>query len=83
MVVAVSTSGIWRPPKIWKPSEVYSASIHIEHGIRAILTAAKGVDLTHSKSDIPFYLQVPGEDRDGFDMTRYFAQGVNFIKDAL
>ena len=55
----------------------------LEHNIRAILTAAKGVDLTHPKSEIPFYLQVPGEDRDGFDMTRYFVQGVNFIKDAL
>jgi|JI10StandDraft_1071094.scaffolds.fasta_scaffold19056_8 hypothetical protein len=32
----------------------------LEHAIKAILTAAKGVDLNHSKSDIPFYLQVPG-----------------------
>lgn len=31
-----------------------------EHGIRAILTAAKGIDLAHSKSDIPFYLIIPG-----------------------
>lgn len=57
--------------------------IYTEHGIRAILTAAKGVDLNHSKADVPFYLQVPGEDRDGFDMTRFFSQGVNFIRDAL
>ncbi len=54
-----------------------------EHGIRAILTAAKGIDLAHSKSDIPFYLIIPGEDKDGFDMARFFVQGVNFIRDAL
>lgn len=54
-----------------------------KHGIRAILTAAKGIDLAHSKSDIPFYLIIPGEDKDGFDMARYFVQGVNFIRDAL
>lgn len=73
---------IWRPPKIWRPSKVLSLSIE-EHGIKAILTAAKGVDLTHSKADIPYYLQIQGEDRDGFDLTRFFPQAISFIGDAL
>jgi protein-tyrosine phosphatase len=48
-----------------------------------VLTAAKGINLTHAKSEIPYYLQVPAEDREGFDLTRYFPQSISFIRDAL
>lgn len=68
--------------KILKHFEVF-ALIKLEHNIKAILTAAKGIGLNHPKSEIPYYLQVPGEDREGFDMARFFTQGVNFIKDSL
>ena len=42
-----------------------------------------GVELRHSKADVPFYLQIPGEDREGFDLMRYFPQAVNFIRNSL
>ena len=32
---------------------------------------------------MPFYLQVPGEDRDGFDLSRFFSQAISFIRDSL
>ena len=38
-------------------------SIHLhnlENAIKAVLTAAKGIDLKHSKADIPYYLQIQG-----------------------
>ena len=68
--------------KILRPSKVSFLS-NLEHGIKAVLTAAKGVDLTHSKADVPYYLQIQGEDRDGFDLTRFFPQAINFITEAL
>ena len=54
-----------------------------ENGIKAILTAAKGIELTHSKTNVPYYLMIPGEDREDFDMMRYFPQAINFIRNAL
>ena len=47
------------------------------------MTAAKGIELAHSKTKVPFYLQIPGEDREDFDLMRYFPQAVNFIRNAL
>jgi len=47
------------------------------------LTAAKGVQINHPKSDVPFYLQVQGEDRDNFDISKFFTQCTNFIRDSL
>ena len=73
---------IWKRPRILKHWKVLSF-FNIEHGIKAVLTAAKGVDLTHSKADVPYYLQIQGEDRDGFDLTRFFPQAINFISEAL
>ena len=34
----------------------------IEHSIKAILTAAKGIDLNHSKQLIPYMFYVPAND---------------------
>lgn len=39
--------------------------------------------ISHPKNDVPFYLQIPGEDRDGFDLTKFFSQAIKFIRDAL
>lgn len=39
--------------------------------------------LDHPKSEVPYYLHVPGEDKDGFDLSRFFPQSVNFIRDSL
>ena len=75
---AAFLSATSKPPKILRLSKVLFFST-LEHGIKAVLTAAKGVDLTHSKTDIPFYLQIQGEDRDGFDLTRFFPQAISFI----
>lgn len=72
----------FKPLKILK---LYAVVIYdyLENGIRAVLTAAKGVSISHPKADVPFYLQIPGEDRDGFDLTLYFAKSIKFIRDAL
>ena len=55
----VFLQAIYKQLKISKHFEGFIL-INLEHAIRAILTAAKGVDLNHPKTEIPFYLQVPG-----------------------
>lgn len=51
--------------------------------IRAVLTAAKGVTLSHSKTDVPWHLTIPAEDHDAFDISRYFQQAIAFISDSI
>ena len=53
------------------------------HNIKAILTAAFNINLTHQKSDIPLYLHVPGQDHEKFDLSCYFEEAVAFIRKAL
>lgn len=47
-----------------------------EHGIKSILTAAKGIKTNHPKYDIPYYLYVPAEDHEKFDLSEYFEKSV-------
>ena len=57
-----------------------STSIHYpEHSIEGVLTSAKGVFLNHAKSEVPHQLYIPGEDRDGFDLSQYFDQAARWI----
>lgn len=57
--------------------------INVENGIKAVLTAAKGVFLNHCKNEVPFQLYIPGEDHERFDISKYFNQSITFIRDAL
>lgn len=36
-----------------------NAYLQVEHQIKAVLTAAKGVELGHSRTDVPYFLYVP------------------------
>jgi protein-tyrosine phosphatase len=47
------------------------------------LTAAKGVDIGHPKQEIPYFLYVPAEDHDNFDISKYFTQAANYIHECL
>lgn len=51
--------------------------------IKAVLTAAKGVELGHPKSDVPYTLYVPANDHESCDISKYFHQAANFINDCL
>jgi hypothetical protein len=48
--------------KIYKLSKVNYLYLSKEHGIKAVLTAAKGVFLNHPKTEVPYQLYIPGED---------------------
>lgn len=50
------------------------------HAIKAVITAASGATLNHSRSDVPHYKYIPGEDHERFDLARYFEEAVKFIE---
>jgi protein-tyrosine phosphatase len=54
-----------------------------EHQIKAVLTAAKGVELGHSRTDVPYFLYVPADDHESFDLSKYFHQAADYINDCL
>lgn len=63
-------------------SNVEAASNHLtlkKHNIKAILTAAFNINLSHSKTDVPLYKKVPGQDHEKFDLSVYFDESVEFI----
>jgi hypothetical protein len=41
-------------------------------GIKAVITAANGACLGHSRRDIPHYKYIPGEDHESYDLAKYF-----------
>jgi protein-tyrosine phosphatase len=51
--------------------------------VRALLTAAKGVEIGHPKSEIPYFLYVPAEDHESFDIGRYFHQAAGYIHECI
>ncbi len=57
--------------------------LYIEHKIKSVLTSCSGVFLCHPKSDVPYYLYVPGQDHETFDISRYFNQAALFIKESV
>jgi hypothetical protein len=48
-------------------------------GIKAVITAASGACLGHSRSDIPYYKYIPGEDHENYNLARYFEDSVQFL----
>lgn len=48
-----------------------------------MLTSCKGHEVTHPKHLVPYSLYIPGEDHEGFDLSRFFSQAASFIKDCL
>ena len=54
-----------------------------EHSIKSVLTSAKGVFLNHPKQDVPHHLYIPGEDHERFDLSKYFDQAADWIKQKL
>lgn len=51
-----------------------------EHNIGAVLTAAKSINLSHPKSQVPYHLHIKGEDHEHFDLSIYFDQAIKFIE---
>ncbi len=51
--------------------------------IKALLTAAKGIEIGHPRQEIPYTLYVPADDHESFDISRYFNQAAGFINDCL
>jgi len=49
-------------------------------GIKAILSVARSGFLKHSKEDIPFYLYIPAEDHEDYQLHRFFEETYNFIE---
>ena len=47
-----------------------------EHGIKAILTCAKGYRVEHPESEVPHYKYIAALDSDGFDLSPYFEECV-------
>lgn len=47
------------------------------------MTAAKGIEISHPKCDVPLVLYVPAEDHDAYDISKYFNQAVNYIHECL
>ena len=45
---------------------------HSALGIRAVLTATRSGLLRHSKEDIPYYLYIPAEDYEEYQLSRHF-----------
>ena len=41
------------------------------------------MELGHSKTDIPYFLYIPADDHESFDISKYFHQGANFINDCI
>lgn len=54
-----------------------------KHGIKAIITAASGATLNHSRTEVPYYKYIPGEDHERYDLSRYFDESVKFLEDHL
>lgn len=54
-----------------------------KHGIRAVLTAANGACLWHSRGDVPYYKYVAAEDKPAFDLSLYFEESAEFIRENL
>lgn len=52
-------------------------------GIKAVITAANGAYLNHSRSLLPYYKYIPGEDHESYDLARYFEESVKFMEDNL
>lgn len=53
------------------------------YNIKAVITAANGATLNHSRTDIPHYKYIPGEDHENYDLSRYFDEAVKFIDEHL
>ena len=51
--------------------------------VKSILSAAKGVDLGYSRTDIPYFLYIPVNDHEACDIGKFFHQAANFINDCL
>lgn len=44
----------------------------LEHGIKAIISVAKGAILTHPETEIPYYLYIDAEDRSQYQLSKHF-----------
>lgn len=53
------------------------------HNIKAVLTAANGAYLNHSRAELPYYKYIPGEDRESYDLAKYFEESVRFLEENL
>jgi len=66
------------------PATLKSMSIdNSEFRIGAVLSCAKGYQLSHSPSLIPHYKYIPTEDHDKCDISIHFDEAVDFISEKL
>lgn len=76
------TLATWKLPRTSRHFEVYPWYI-LEFSIKGVLTSAKGVVLNHPKTDVPHHLYIPAEDHDRFDISVYFDQAADWIRERL
>lgn len=53
---------------------------HVELGIKAVVTTARGLMLPHSKDDLPNYLYLPVDDTEHQSISKYFPTVFDFME---
>jgi protein-tyrosine phosphatase len=53
--------------------------INLGKGIKAILSVARSGLLHHSKEDVPYYLYLPAQDHEDYEIYKFFNQTYDFI----
>lgn len=56
--------------------------ITIEKNIKAILSVARSGLVRHSKEEIPYYLYIPAEDHEQYELYQHFNRTFDFIEQA-
>lgn len=44
-----------------------------------MITACRGYLLKHSPEELPYYLYLPADDHESFDISKYFEEAIEFI----
>ena len=67
-----------RQHRMLRPSKVCTPQ-NVEHGIKAVVTVARGAFLNHDEAFLPNYLYIPAEDIPEFQLAPYFGKSYDFI----
>ena len=54
-----------------------------EFKIQAVLSCAKGYELKHPKSLVPYYKYIPTVDQDLCDISKHFEEAIEFLHTTL